>query len=77
MTGYYRHRTSAGEFRIVQERSGRWQAMYGDEGLGSYEHPWQAAEDLAGGHTFMPSCGDTAALGLPDELAGWELVRNR
>lgn len=77
MTGYYRYSTRAGEFRITQERSGRWQAMYGDEGLGSYAHPWQAAEDLSGGHTYTPSCGDTARLGLPEELFEWEFVRAR
>lgn len=77
MSGYYRYATRAGEFRIVQEPSGRWQAMFEGEGLGSYQHPWQAAEDLAGGHTYTPSCGDSANFGLPEDLADWELVRSR
>lgn len=77
MAGYYRFSTRVGEFRIRQEPNGRWQAMFEDEGLGSYEHPWQAAEDLAGGHTFMPSCGDSAKFGLPEELSDWQFVRAR
>lgn len=74
MKGYFRFVTSKGEFRIVPERSERWQAMYGDEGLGSYAIPDQAADDLAGGHTFTPSCGDTAALGIPESSAEWYWV---
>lgn len=77
MSNYYRFKTSAGEFRIVPERSGRWKAMFEDEGLGSYASPDQAAEDLAGGHTFWPSCGDTAGLGIPEETSGWTFVRAR
>jgi hypothetical protein len=48
--------------------------MYDDEGLGSYATPDQAADDLAGGHTFSPSCGDTAVLGIPESPAEWHWV---
>jgi hypothetical protein len=51
--------------------------MYGDEGLGSYMTPQQAADDLSGGHTFTPSCGDTAKLDIPEDIGEWELVRPR
>lgn len=72
---YYRFNTRAGVFKIVRERNGRWQAMYEDEGLGSYLHPFQAAEDLSGGHTFWPSCGNPSKFGLPDDLSEWDLIR--
>ena len=71
---HYCFATSKGLFKIVQEQTGRWQAMFEDEGLGSYARPNQAAEDLAGGHTFMPSCGDTEPLGIPAELSDWQSV---
>lgn len=77
MSGYYKFMTRAGEFRIVPTRDGRWCAMYADDGLGVYNHAWQAAEDLAGGHTFMPSCGDTAKLGIPEEISEWQFVGPR
>jgi hypothetical protein len=45
------------------------------ESLGSYSNPQQAADDLAGGHTFSISSGvDTATLGIPDDLGEWERV---
>ena len=72
---YYRFMTRAGLFKIVQERNGRWQAMYQDEGLGSYATAQQTAEDLAGGHTFWPSCGDPSLFGIPEDITEWELVR--
>lgn len=71
MHRHFSYITPVGEFRITQEPSGRWQAMFQDEGLGSYATPAQAAEDLAGGHTFWPSIGDTSRLGLPDDLHEW------
>lgn len=73
---YYRYNTKAGAFKIVPEKNGHWQAMFEDEGLGSYAKPEQAAEDLAGGHTFWPSCGDPSEFRLPTELAEWVAVRN-
>ncbi len=64
----YYHRTSVANFLIV-ERSGRWHAIYNDESLGNYVSPCQAAEDLAGGHTFSPGPGiDTSKLGIPRNL---------
>lgn len=67
----YTFATRAGLFKIVQERNGRWQAMFEDEGLGSYINATQAAEDLSGGHTFWPSCGDPSRLGIPSDLSEW------
>lgn len=72
---YYRHSTCAGEFRIAQQPNGRWQAMFEDEGLGSYATAQQALDDLAGGHTFWPSCGDPSRFKLPADISDWALVR--
>ena len=51
--------------------------MFEDEHLGSYHSPEAALDDLVGGYTFSASCGDTALLALPDELAEWEYVLQR
>lgn len=68
----YYYRTSAGTFQIA-ERARRWHVIFRDESLGSYAMPQQAADDLAGGHTFSPGPGiDTAKLSIPSDLAEWE-----
>jgi hypothetical protein len=68
----YRFKTQAGPFYIGVQK-GRYHPIYNDESLGSYAHAWQAAEDLAGGHTFSTSPWvDTGALGIPEDLAEWE-----
>jgi len=72
---YYKYLTRAGEFRIAEMPSGKWQALFEDEGLGSYASPTQALEDLHRGHTFFPSCGDPSKFSLPDALADWTYVR--
>lgn len=74
MDGYYACSTSAGEFRIASI-NGRWQAMFQDEGLGSYVTAEQALEDLVGGHTFWPSCGNPSRFKLPDDLSEWRFIR--
>ena len=76
MNGYYRVKTRAGLFRIVPHQ-GRWVAMFEDEALGSYISPQQAAEDVAGGHVFWPSCGDTSVFGIPEDVSEWDLVKFR
>lgn len=58
--------TRIGSFYIAQSPDGRFHPVYDDESLGSYATDQQAAEDLAGGHTFSISSGiDTAGLGIP------------
>ena len=76
MNGYYEFKTRVGMFRIVT-RGGRWLAMFEDESLGPYNTPQQALDDLAGGHSDWPSCGDPSTLGLPDELCDWNFIRAR
>lgn len=75
MNRCFAYRSRAGTFRIVQEPNGRWQAMFEDEGLGSYHSAQAALDDLAGGHTFWPSCGDPSQLGLPEDLSAWSSGR--
>lgn len=75
MNKYWKYQTRIGEARILPKQ-GRWHATINGEFLGSYNTPEQALDDLVGGHAFSHSSGaDTATLGLPDELSGWELVR--
>jgi hypothetical protein len=66
--------TRIGAFYIA-EHAGRFHPVFEDESLGSYARPEQAAEDLAGGHTFSISSGvDTATLGIPADLLDWRRV---
>jgi hypothetical protein len=68
----YTYRTPAGLFSIVlQSIDGNWHAMFEDEDLGPYSTAQQAAEAIAGGETYWPSCGDPSRLSLPDEIADW------
>jgi hypothetical protein len=68
----YSFNTRAGTFHIVN-RKGRFHIIFREEDLGSYATPEQAADDLAGGHTFSPSSGvDPGSLGIPGDLSEWE-----
>lgn len=68
----FRNRTGAWSIRL---QNGRWQAMFEDEGLGSYHTPEAAHDDLIIGATFWPSSGDDPSeCGLPEELAEWKRV---
>ena len=70
----YAYKTRFGMFFIGQSPDGRFHPIFDDESLGSYGSPQQAADDLAGGHTFSPSGGfDTSTLGIPEDITEWEL----
>jgi len=70
----YVYHTRIGPF-YIGEQNGRFHPIYDDDSLGSYASDWQAAEDLAGGHTFSISSGiDTSTLGIPEHLGAWEKV---
>ena len=74
MRKLYVFETSAGAFYIA-ENKGRFHPIFREENLGSYATPQQAAEDLAGGHTFsLPGGIEPSDLGIPDELDGWEKI---
>lgn len=77
MQGYWEFKTRRGTFRVVPERSGRFQAMFEGEGLGSYPNPQSAAEELASGATFWPSFGDPSGLGIPEDLSQWSFIPKR
>ena len=67
----YYWETVIGTFYIAESR-GRFHPVYDEESLGSYARPDQAAQDLAGGHTFSIFNGlDTTMLGIPDDLRQW------
>jgi hypothetical protein len=68
----YVFHTKVGPF-YIGEQDGRFLPIFNDQSLGSYEHAWQAAEDLAGGYTLAISATiDTSALGIPEDLGEWE-----
>lgn len=70
----YIYRTRVGVFSIAL-MNGRWHAVFDNDSLGSYISPQQAADDLAGGHTFTPSNGiDTSTLGIPEDIREWEHI---
>jgi hypothetical protein len=69
----YKWSTRVGDFFIGQTSDGRYHPIYDEESLGSYSQPWQAAEDLAGGHTFSATgVDDTSVLGIPEHHSEWE-----
>ena len=71
MKKLYSCSTRIGTFYIA-EHNGRFHPVFQDESLGSYFNAQQAAEDLAGGHTFFPSCGvDPSTLGIPEDVSEW------
>ena len=73
----YVFHTRIGPF-YIGEQNGRFHPIYKDDSLGSYATAWQAAEDLAGGHTFSISSGiGTATLGIPEDLGEWEKLPSR
>ena len=72
----YVFHTRIGPF-YIGEQDGRFHLIYDSDSLGSYANAWQAAEDVAGGHTYsIPSGIDTATLSIPEELGKWEKVSN-
>jgi hypothetical protein len=73
----YAFHTQIGVF-YIGEQDGRFHPIYNGESLGSYAHAWQAAEDVAGGHTFSISSGiDRATVGISGDLQDWEKVPPR
>jgi hypothetical protein len=71
MRKLYVYETSAGAFYIA-EHNGHFHPVFQEQSLGSYATAQQAAEDLAGGHTFsLPGGIDPGDLGVPENLADW------
>ena len=71
MRKLYLYETSAGAFYIA-EHNGHFHPVFQEQSLGSYATAQQAAEDLAGGHTFsLPGGIDPSELGVPEDLGEW------
>jgi hypothetical protein len=75
MRKLYVWHTRAGPFYIA-ERERRFHPVFQGESLGSYHSAAAAADDLAGGHTFsIPGGIDTADLGIPSDIAEWQIYQ--
>ena len=71
MRKLYLYETSAGAFYIA-EHNGHFHPVFQEQSLGSYATAQQAAEGLAGGHTFsLPGGIDPSELGVPKDLGEW------
>lgn len=71
MRNLYRWNTLIGPF-FIAEHEGRYHVVFDGESIGGYATPEQAADDVAGGHSFsIRSNVDPATLGIPDRLAEW------
>jgi hypothetical protein len=69
----YKWDTRVGTFYIAQSADGRYHPIFGGDDLGSFEHLWQATEDLARGHKCsVVGVDDTSALGIPEHHFEWE-----
>lgn len=70
----YLFQSKIGPFYIGKQDN-RFHPIFEDDSLGSYEHAWQAADDLAAGHTHSIRSGvDTSTLEIPSDLGEWEAL---
>lgn len=76
MNKLFSRMTKVGVFYIA-EHEGRFHPLFQEESLGSYSTAQQAADDLAGGHTFTSPTGvDTSSIGIPCDLTEWKRLHN-
>jgi hypothetical protein len=69
----YEFRTAVGTVELRPKIGGRHIVIFDGEEFGSYYSARAAADDVAGGHTFTPSCGiDLGELGIPGDLVEWD-----
>ncbi|MBB5420858.1 hypothetical protein [Paraburkholderia atlantica] len=70
----FRFGSTQGAFYILPGQDG-WEATYGNETLGEFSSPQQAADDLARGLSCEHlSELDTSTLEIPEKLADWQIV---
>jgi len=70
----FRFGSTEGAFYILPGQGG-WEASYGNDKLGEFSSPQQAADDLARGLTCPHlSEVDTSTLEIPEKLSDWEIV---
>ena len=69
----YSYPTSECTVILMPEAGGRYKVLFEGENLGSYHSAEAAADDVAGGHIFMPSSGvDLGQLSIPSDLNEWQ-----
>ena len=70
----FRFGSTEGSFYILPGKDG-WEASFGNETLGAFDSPQQAADDLARG-VCCPhlSESDTSTLEIPEKIADWDIV---
>jgi len=70
----FRFGSTEGSFYILPGKDG-WDALFGNESLGAFASPQQAADDLARGVSCARlSANCTSMLEIPEEIAEWEIV---
>ncbi|CAE6737307.1 hypothetical protein [Paraburkholderia domus] len=70
----FRFGSTQGAFYIMPGQDG-WEATYGNETLGEFSCPEQAADEVARGLSCTHlSEGDTSTLEIPEKLCDWEIV---
>lgn len=68
---YWHHETTKGIFYIIPDQN-KFDIMFDDDCLGTYDNPQLAVDDLVGGHTDWPSFGDPSTLDIPEEIGEWQ-----
>ncbi|WP_144107740.1 hypothetical protein [Paraburkholderia sp. BCC1886] len=72
----FRYGSTQGAFYILPGEDG-WAATYGNETLGEFSSPQQAADEVARGLSLnCPHLSetDTSMLDVPEQLSDWEIV---
>ncbi len=60
-----------GTFWMAPDDAGAWRVYFGEEELGAYASPEEAARELATGDACWPGGIDPHTLELPAELGAW------
>ena len=76
MSQVWFYESRVGTFYITEER-GRYLLKFEDDPLSSYDHPWQASDDLSLGtvDSILDHNGniiDVAFLDIPSDLKEWQ-----
>ena len=65
-------RLMAYAFNVKRNVIGQFNPLFQEQSLANYATAQEAAERLAGGHTFsLPGGIDPSELGVPEELKDW------
>lgn len=72
---HLRTRTTEGTWSI-RKRGAKYHPFFEDEDLGRYSSPASALDELIGGYSDWPSCGDPAECALPEDPEDWDVVPN-